>query len=421
MFNLRNNLAETTSYDEKPAQGTSPAEKLTTLQTMLDNMPINVMMADVKELKINYINKTSVETLKTVRALLPAGVEPENMIGVCIDVFHKNPSHQRTLLADPANLPHRAKIKLGPETLDLFVSAVRDTSGNYIGAMVTWSVVSQLQNAILDFETNMTATVQEVSGAADQMKQMAEAMSTTAEASTHQATAAASAAEETTTNVQTVASAAEEMSNSINEITRQVADSSRIAQEAVAEADRTNETVQGLVAASEKIGEVINLIQDIASQTNLLALNATIEAARAGEAGKGFAVVASEVKELSRQTARATEDIATQIAAIQHSTNSAVEAIGGIGSTIRKINEISGAIATAVEEQSSATAEISRNVTEAASGTQEVSENIGKVSEAATETGKSAGQVLQSSGNLTDQASALSEEVEKFLVEVKKV
>ena len=403
MFKLRNNLAEAPRHDERPVSGKANVTDLATLTTMLDNMPINVMMADPKDLKITYINRTSVNTLKTVRALLPSGVEPENMIGVCIDVFHKNPSHQRTLLADPANLPHKAKIKLGPETLDLSVSAVRDTSGNYIGAMVTWSVVSQLQNAIQDFETNMTASVREVSGAADQMKQMAEAMSATA------------------ANVQTVASAAEEMSNSINEITRQVSDSSRIAQEAVAEAERTNETVQGLVAASEKIGEVINLIQDIASQTNLLALNATIEAARAGEAGKGFAVVASEVKELSRQTARATEDIATQIAAIQHSTNSAVEAIGGIGNTIRKINEISSAIAAAVEEQSSATSEISRNVMEAASGTQEVSQNIGNVSQAAAETGKSANQVLQSSGNLSDQASTLSEEVEKFLIEVKKV
>jgi len=114
-----------------------------TLLTMMDNMPINVMMADPVDLKINYINQTSVDTLKTVRDLLPNEVDPENMLGVCIDIFHKAPSHQRQLLADASNLPHNAKIKLGPETLDLRVSAVYDNAGNYTGAMVTWSVVTR--------------------------------------------------------------------------------------------------------------------------------------------------------------------------------------------------------------------------------------------------------------------------------------
>lgn len=417
MFNLAQKRAGETAVQSNEFEDL-PYE---TLVTMLDNMPINVMMADPNDLKITYINQTSIDTLKQVREHLPREIDPEKMMGVCIDVFHKVPSHQRGLLGDPSNLPHIAKIKLGPETLDLNVNAVHTADGQYVGAMVTWSVVTQLQGAIADFEANVKSAVSRVSDASQEMKQMAEGLASTAEESTRQATTVAGAAEETTTNVQTVASAAEEMSNSINEITRQVADSSRIAQDAVAQAETTNATVQGLAEASEKIGEVVNLIQDIASQTNLLALNATIEAARAGEAGKGFAVVAAEVKELSGQTAKATEDIATQIAAIQHATGGAVDAIGSIGTTIQQINDIATAITASVQQQSAATAEISRNVQEAAAGTQDVSENISNVTQAASETGESATRVLDSSSQLGEQAQILSVEVDKFLEEVKKL
>src|SRR6185437_16204677 len=161
----------------------------------------------------------------------------------------------------------------------------------------------------------------------------------------------ASASEQTSANVQTVAASAEEMTSSISEIGRQVTQAATIAKQAVADAQRTNGTVNTLAEAAQKIGQVVQLIQDIASQTNLLALNATIEAARAGEAGKGFAVVASEVKSLANQTAKATEEIAGQIAAIQGATGSVVTAIRGIGGTIGEMSEIATAIASAIEEQ----------------------------------------------------------------------
>lgn len=389
------------------------------LMTMLDSMPINVMMCDPQTLEITYINKTSVETLRPLQSLLPVPVDA--LLGQCIDVFHKNPSHQRALLGDPANLPHHAKIELGDHTLDLRVAAIADDQGGYLGPMVTWSVVTEQVKMISDFEGNVKTVIDQVSAAAEEMRATSQSMAEMAEDSAGKTTTVAAASEEATANVQTVAAAAEELSSSITEISRQVSQSSEIASEAVAEAQRTNDTVQGLAEASGKIGAVVDLINDIASQTNLLALNATIEAARAGEAGKGFAVVASEVKNLAGQTGSATEEIAGQIDAIQEATSGAVNAIEGIGTTIDKINEIAGAIAAAVEEQGAATEEISRNVQEAATGTQQVTENITSVTETTTETGKSAREVLDAAGELTQFASTLAKESDRFLEEIKKL
>ena len=195
-------------------------------------------------------------------------------------------------------------------------------------------------------------------------------MSTIAVGTTDQSAKVAAAAEQTASSVQTVAASAEELSSSIQEISRQVTQSSSIAQNAVGQANRTEAMVGRLVEASQKIGEVMALIQTIAGQTNLLALNATIEAARAGEAGRGFAVVANEVKALSSQTAKATDEITSQIQEIRDATGSTVNAIREIGTTIGQMNEITGSIAAAVEEQGAATNEIARSVQQAAQGAQ---------------------------------------------------
>jgi methyl-accepting chemotaxis protein len=270
-----------------------------------------------------------------------------------------------------------------------------------------------------DFESAVGGIVKSVAAASTELESAAQTMTSTAEETSRQSAAVAAATEQASANVQTVASASEELSSSVKEIARQVEKSSQISDRAVTEADRTNRQVQALAESAKKIGDVVDLINNIAAQTNLLALNATIEAARAGEAGKGFAVVASEVKTLATQTAKATEEIAGQIASIQSATGESVASIDGIGATIREMSQIASAIAAAMEEQGAATQEISRNAQQAAQGTQEVSSNVTGVNRAATDTGSAAAQVLSSSGELSRNAETLRGELEKFLTTVR--
>lgn len=386
--------------------------EMTRVQNMMDNIPINVILAN-RDFEIVYLNPSSVKTLKSLEHLLPAPVD--KLLGQKIDIFHKNPEHQRRLVSDPSNLPHRAKIHLGDETLDLLVSAITDHEGAYIGPMVTWAIVTPQVELANSFERDVKGVVQIVTSSATEMQASSKTMAATAEETARQAQAAAAASEEATKNVETVSSAAEELSKSISEIARHVQDASKMTSQAVQEADRTNITIKDLGEASNEIGQVIKVITSIAQQTNLLALNATIEAARAGEAGKGFAVVANEVKELARQTAKATEEISQKIEAIQSSSTVAVTAIQSIGESIKKINEISTTIASAVEEQTAATNEISRNVSEAARGTSEVSSNIASVSQAADESGRGASDILTTAESLGMESTRLDEVTSQFL------
>jgi len=276
-----------------------------------------------------------------------------------------------------------------------------------------------LETLTQSFEAKVGRLVSTLSSAAGEMQQTSQSMSVMAGDTSERSVTVAAAAEEASANVQTVASAAEELSASVAEITRQVAQSAKIAGRAVEDAKRTDATVQTLASGAQKIGEVVTLIQQIASQTNLLALNATIEAARAGEAGKGFAVVASEVKSLANQTAKATEEISGQIEQIRAATGEAVTAIRGIGEVINEMNGIAATIAAAVEQQGATTQEIARNVQQAAAGAQDVTRNIASVKESTTASGAAANQVLAAASALSKQAEGLTAEVNSFITDVK--
>ena len=270
-----------------------------------------------------------------------------------------------------------------------------------------------------EFQAAVGNIVDTVSRASGQLESAAGGLSRTAANTQQLAGVVASASDDASANVQSVASAAEEMASSVGEIGRQVEESSRMANEAVKQAQKTDARINELSVAAGRIGDVVKLITAIAEQTNLLALNATIEAARAGEAGKGFAVVASEVKQLATQTAKATEEIGAQISTMQVATQDSVNAIKEIGTTIDRLAGIATAIAAAVEEQGAATQEISRNVQEAAQGTAEVATNIADVNKGAADTGAASTQVLSSAQALSQESEHLRHEVEKFMATVR--
>jgi methyl-accepting chemotaxis protein len=266
-----------------------------------------------------------------------------------------------------------------------------------------------------EFEAAVGEIIQSVSSASAELEASATTLTRTAK-ETHQLSGMVEAAsDEASSNVRSVAAATEEMTGSIVEISRQVHESNRIAGEAVNQAEVTNARINELSKAALRIGDVVNLITTIAEQTNLLALNATIEAARAGDSGRGFAVVAQEVKALAAQTARATNEISSQIAGMQVATQDSVLAIEQIGTTISRISEIAATIATSVEQQGGATQEIARNVEQAARGASRVATNIVDVNKGARETGSASAKVLSSAQSLSGESNRLKLEVGRFL------
>ncbi len=278
------------------------------------------------------------------------------------------------------------------------------------------SAMNKMQSNLVKMIIAVSENAQQVANASEEFSAVSQQISSNSEETSAQANVVSTATDQVNRNLQTVATGAEEMSSTIQDIAKNATESARVAGNAVKTAESTNATISKLGVSSAEIGQVIKVITSIAQQTNLLALNATIEAARAGEAGKGFAVVANEVKELAKQTAKATEDISQKIAAIQSDTKGAVDAIATIGAIINQINDISSTIATAVEEQSATTNEMSRNVTEAAKGSTEITNNISGVSQAAQGTSSSAQESLKAAQQLAQMSTQLRGLVEQFRV-----
>ena len=330
---------------------------------------------------------------------------------------------QGDLAADIPSGNHDTEIGQMALTLQLFKEALvtkkisDDATAAEANAKIARSV--RVDGITREFESIIGELIGSLSSSSTELDAAANTLTTTADSTGKISSEAAAASQEVSSNVQSVAKTAEEITSSVQAIGHKVQEASRIACEAVKQAENTDGKIAQLSQSASRIGDVIKLITDVAEQTNLLALNATIEAARAGVAGRGFAVVASEVKALAAQTAKATDEIAAQIAGMQNATNESVLAIREIGTTINLISEISSTISAAVEQQGAATQEIARHVQHAARRSGVVATNIADVSRGARETGSASSQVLSSAKTISTESDRLRTEVERFLTTVR--
>jgi methyl-accepting chemotaxis protein len=351
------------------------AERLAqTRRHMLDQLPVNIMLADPATMEITYANETCLKTLETLQELLP--VKAREVVGKSIDIFHKNPQHQRNILSDTSRLPFHSKIKLGKETLDMRVSAVRNDEGEYEAALLCWSVATHLVTMADDFEQNVKTVAETIAGSATEMKTTASILS--------------NAAEEGSAQANGVSAAAEELAASAREVSEQLSRGEALVREINAAVQSTIDRVNQLQNATDQITTVVDVIGEFAGQTNLLALNATIEAARAGEHGKGFAVVAGEVKNLSLKTASAASNISGEVEQIQKCTTDTIESIQSVSKIMANIDTMFNAMGEAVTLQQAATGEVAMNING-------VSEAAQATSEGATDTHNAASELAETS------------------------
>ena len=363
------------------------------IAALVEAATASIMYAD-RDLRLRYINPAARKVLKMLQPYISMPVD--SLLGQSIDIFHKNPAHQHRMLAQPEKLPHTTVVSLGPEKLRLTIIALYDQSRAQFGTMLTWEVITEELAAaererqgvetLRSLVSQVASNADSLGGSARDLTRLSGQMTSTARTTSAQASTVSGVAQQVSSSIDAVATAVEQLGISIKEISRNTSEATRVASGAVQVAATTNQTVVKLGESSADIGKVVKVITSIAQQTNLLALNATIEAARAGEAGKGFAVVANEVKELAKETARATEDISQRIETIQKDTKGAVEAISQIGTVIHHISDMQSTIASAVEEQTATTMEIGRNLSTASRGSSSIADSITELAKGAEET-----------------------------------
>ena len=407
------------------------AENSARVQSAVDGSATAMMMVD-RDFVVTYANQSTLdmiaENVQHFKDSFP-GFDVNNLMGECIDKFHKNPAHQRKLLDDANNLPYQAEIEVGPLTFALNVSAMFDPKGEYIGNTLEWADITASKQADSDLQSTIDRVEQgtgELTSASTMLKELASSMveqvekvtvetatvATGAEQMSNTMTSVSASSEEASMNIDSVAVATEEMTNTVNDIANNAEKAREVTQNAVKNVEQASARVGELGQAAKEISMVIEAIVEIAEQTKLLALNATIEAARAGEAGKGFAVVANEVKELAKQTRDATADIRTKIENIQGSTDATVTEIGNINSVIGDVNEIVTIIATAVEEQNVTTKDIASNIGQASGGVKGVTSDIAETAKVSQEMSDNLATINNGIGEIKEASSTVDSNVQ---------
>lgn len=414
-------------YADKAFQGrVEQQQEAIRMKQMAENASIPLMYADNHGV-IRFINRASVELFSKVEQYLPCKVS--EIVGRSFDIFHKDPSHQRRMLADPhRSFPRSALVKFGTLTLKINGFAIWSPDGSFLGLGVGWEDMTALQDSV----ENLRSVVSEIgpitSDLKDKSTNIAERITSVAAASEELSTTmnvVSSSAHESQSSVTNVAAATEQLSLTVNDIASNAERARRVADHAVQSAQSATAKVDQLGTAATEISLVIDTIVEIAEQTKLLALNATIEAARAGEAGKGFAVVASEVKDLAKQTNGATADIRSKIQAIQNSARTTIEEIGKINTIILEVSEFVAAVATATEEQSATTKAIAGNIGEVSVGIRDMTSNVAQAADVTREQARSinlgsgelatidtmAGRLAEAAARLTLTAEQLSSRI----------